>query len=345
MKPFLLAAVAVIALESTVANAQQTIRTPARAPVAAEADWVFSAEGMAMWRGGFTRNGLVLDTTLNKNFDSSIVEPDGAAAGMRAYIEKKIGGGRSVELGGFFTAPSSRSALLTNSSELLFAAYDTFYNPANPSFSNSNVAYSGAYTYSTQVMGVEANYKMPFYALGPNVNVFGGVRWIRLKDGFSSWVSDDLASFQGLATNNDYATIRMTNDLFGLQIGLQGMMPVGNGFAVGGRGAFGLYANSIERNFSFFSQNGSTGLAVNPFANTTNTTAFAQALELMPRVEYAFARNWVAFVSGQYLMLHGVGDVTSGYGDFGRVPGGTLTTDNTAHFYGVSGGLKVSFTP
>lgn len=298
-----------------------------------------------MWRGGFVRNGLVLDTDLNKRFDSSIVEPDGAAAGMRAYLEKKIGGGRSVELGGFFTSPSTRSALLINANERLFAAYDTTYNPANPFFSNSNVAYSGAYTYSTQVMGVEANYKMPFYAWGPNVSAFGGIRWIRLKDGFNSWVSDDLASFRGLNTNNDYASINLTNDMLGVQIGLQGMMPVGGGFAIGGRGSFGIYANMIERQFAFLAQNGTTGLAVNPFANTTTATQFAQAVELMPRIEYALARNWIAFVSGQYLLLHGVGDVTSGYGNFGLVPGGTLTTNNTAQFYGVSGGLKASFNP
>ncbi|MDO8979100.1 MAG: hypothetical protein Q7V17_07690 [Afipia sp.] len=345
MRKVLLTIAASILVAGSASAADIAARPYTKAPALSEPEWVLSAEGMAMWRGNFSRSGLVLNNDLPGIIDSSVTEPGNVAGGMRAYLEKNLGGGQSIELGGFFTTEASRSALIISPGQNLFAAYTNDFNPANPNFFNSADAYGARFGYSTQMMGVEANYKMPFYALGPNVKWFGGVRWIRLKDKFSSTFYDEIDDFQGIDNGIDNTSISVTNNLIGAQIGLQGMAPIGGGFSIGGRGSFGLYANMIDRKFSFFSENGTTPLPLNPTNVNTSTTRFAQVVELMPRIEYQVARNWTVFAAGQFMYLNGVGDVLSGFGNFGQVPGGSFNSNASATFYGASGGVKVSFNP
>lgn len=254
--------------------------------------------------------------------------------GIKATVEGEVFE-RPFELSGFFLAPYTVEQLFTGlstgtgggSSLRTNAIYANDPGGDISNYTNSNAISQLYVNHSTQLFGAELNTKsvlgIPGLLLGGRAIYFG----------------EDLSTVTrrfGSTTAIDAVTVQTRNYLFGPQIGLQGMFDIGGGVKVGGSVKAGLFANFVERERSYISRNQTQARAQQNF---TGKTAFAQGVEVNPRIEIPLARGVTFNVGGQLLWLNNVSTAFSQYATVTDLQDHNVRAKDHALFYGVQAGL------
>ena len=225
------------------------------------------------------------------------------------------------------------------------AVYDDDVTPGNLHFSNSDTAYAMTMTENSSVGGLEAS---ATYDMGA-VRFLVGPRWIRYQSSLGTVVYDDENSFIGLGDDIDRVHISSTNDLFGVQAGIEGMFPVTDMISIGGRATVGIYANHATLDRHYSADDTSSPFNTQSVSGSSSETGFAQSFEISPRVELAVSDNSSISIGGIFLMLNGVDEPGTHYAQIGADDTtGNLAADspvlnNGVHFAGLTLGVHGHF--
>jgi hypothetical protein len=191
--------------------------------------------------------------------------------------------------------------------------------------------------------GLEANLA---YDWG-GAQLFFGPRWLRYNSSLDVSFYDDVNDYEGTDNEIDQVSISSTNDLFGGQIGIAGMVDIADGIKLGGRAAVGLYYNSasLDRDFS----SDASPFLTDSVEDTSTSGGFAQSIELSPAVEFAASENLSITLGANLIWFNGVdepGDHLAGIGaddGSGDLAGDEPGFDRSVLFTGLSAGLKGTF--
>jgi hypothetical protein len=132
--------------------------------------------------------------------------------------------------------------------------------------------------------------------------------------------------------------IQTDNYLLGLQAGFEGMVDLGGGAKVGGSIKAGLFANQAERMRSFISRNQTQARAQQ---NSLDGTAFAQGIEINPRVEIALAEGVTFNIGGTLLWLNNVTGAFPHFATVTDLEDRNIRAKDDVLFYGMQAGLTV----
>lgn len=254
--------------------------------------------------------------------------------GLKATVEGEVFE-RPFELSAFYLAPYTVEQLFTGlstgtgggSSRRTNAIYANDPGGDISNYINSSAISQLYVNHSTQLFGAELNTKSAFGIPG----LLLGARAI--------YFGEDLATVTrrfGSTTAIDAVTIQTRNYLFGPQIGLEGMFDIGGGVKVGGSVKAGLFANFVERERSFISRNQTQTRAQQNFSGKT---AFAQGVEVNPRIEIPLARGVTFKVGGQLLWLNNISTAFPQYATVTDLQDHNVRAKDHALFYGVQAGL------
>ncbi len=152
--------------------------------------------------------------------------------GARLLVGLVVGDGWAVEGGGFWLQPYTGEKTLIEDpagSELRL-----FADTSTSEFDGANTAVG---KYGSRIWGAQGSLR---YDYNGNVDWIGGLRYIRLVEDMSLNFEDN--------GNGDFGAYRIEsrNELFGLQGGFAGSMPVAENVSVAVRGLMGVLANRIE---------------------------------------------------------------------------------------------------
>lgn len=308
----------------------------------------FSVEALALWRSS-------TDTVLWEDFDSSelISTRDIAGLGMGFGARFAVGGPIADEFGwqiaGLWAGPfSSEGNSIGTSDDLLNPIYSDPPTTGNYTFLNADDAFAMAFTESSSVGGLEASATFDMgefrFLLGP--------RWIRYQASLGTVVYLDDDDFDGITDNIDRVDISSTNNLIGVQVGVEGMFPLFDDVSIGGRAAVGLYANHATLDRSYSADNGA---AASPFttasvSDSSSATGFAQSVELSPKVALAVTPNIDVSLGAMLLFLNGVDEpgthlagIGEDDGDDTALAADTPSFGNGVHFAGITLGVHGRF--
>ncbi|HEX5999596.1 MAG TPA: hypothetical protein VFZ16_09395 [Hyphomicrobiaceae bacterium] len=297
-----------------------------------------TVEGMVLWRDGPHAVPLTGAHNANAGFtplvSSELGIGDNASAGLRATFEGEILG-QPVEMSAFYVLPFLTGQLKTdlssggvNTTPTTNAVYANDPGGDIANYTNSqNIGKLFAH-HGTKLLGAELNAKdalgLPGFMLGARMFYFG-------EDlNTVTWKNSD--------TTRDAVAIQTDNYLLGLQAGLAGMADLGAGIRVGGSVKAGLYANQAMRLRSFLSRNQTQARAQQ---NSLDGTAFAQGVEINPRLEIELADGVTFSAGGTLLWLNGVSGALPHYATVTDLADRDLRARDDALFYGVQAGLTV----
>jgi hypothetical protein len=346
----LVLSVAVLALGATGAQAADLIiDSPVidstTYAVETPSEFYFSVEALALWRSStdtelFLNDATVLLTTTR----------DLAGLGMGYGMRFSAGGPIADQFGwqvaGFWAGNFSSTGASLDPSEDIQAIYAGTATPGNLGFPNSEDSYAMTFTESSSIGGLEAS---ATFELGNDLRFFVGPRWLRYQASLVTAAFDDSTDFAGLDDDIDRVDISSTNDLFGVQLGVEGMVPLFDAVSIGGRAAVGLYANNATLDRTFSADDGETPFILNPESNTSSVVGFAQSLELSPKVAFAVTDGLDISLGATLLYLNGVDEPGTHLTGIGAVGvGGAMAADtptltNGVHFAGLTLGLNGRF--
>jgi hypothetical protein len=309
-------------------------------------DLYFSFEAIAMGRSG-TNTVLGQDNSTGPflNFSTRDLAAIGFGGGAKFIVGGKLQDGWGFEMGGLVAGGFSSSGQRISVGGQLFGAYSTAVTNANLVFNNAENAYAVTFTESSSLASFEASATYGTDGFG----VFFGPKLISYKSSLGTAYFDDLNDFAGTDDQVDRINISSSNTLIGAQLGVVGMYDINEMFSVGGRAAVGLYANNavLDRTYR---------AGVNQFPFTTasqsssaSSTAFAQSVEISPKVDIALTSSLDFTLGATWLYLNGVDEPGKHYVGMGVNNGAnTLAADaptfsNGVNFAGVSAGLHGKF--
>lgn len=171
-----------------------------------------------------------------------------------------------------------------------------------------------------------------------NVDLLVGVRYLHYGEDLTSIVYDEPSDFPS-GPGIDTASIKVDNDLVGLQIGLQAMWDVSSNVSIGGSLKGGIAANFVNRDRSFVDQDGSPDLI---YANGHDDTKFAEFAEFNPRVDIALSETATLTIGGSVLWINETSRAASHYQTVANPNDSNLRADDDELFYGASIGLKLA---
>jgi hypothetical protein len=301
-----------------------------------------TVEGLVYWRSDIAKNVAFTALGAKSNatyvqFESSELEGENYAPGMRLSLNAEIFN-QAFELSAFFVAPMGLDAIkldLTSGSNDTDTAYDDNPDGAYPNTLRSDSIYALSIHHQTQLYGAEINAVRPLGIPGLSV----GARGINFSEVLSSSTMDnsDSVPWIGTGKQRDHVTVSMDNRLVGLQVGLQHMFDVGDVMRIGGSIKGGLYANLVDRNRTFVTEN----VNARSYEATDHDTVFAQGVEFSPRVELKLAEGTYLTAAGQFLWLNNVGTALPHYATATVGADHDVRATDDVYFYGGTLGLKV----
>jgi hypothetical protein len=268
-----------------------------------------TVEGLVLQRSDPGKTLLVgPDNAIDPFVSFRASELDGAwGGGMRAMVDMRLFGQR-VQFSAFAVTAMEADAAKSGM-DGAFSSSATYVNgDADVGTGNSDLLHAFKAQHRTNLYGTDTAALIPLGSGGWNGPAFvWGTRSLYFKERLSTVAYDEANDLQGTDNDIDRARIETTNFLYGLQVGLQGMMPVGNGVSVGGSVKGGLLANfiSVERKFS------SDDNLANTIRDDGDDIGFAQFVEIMPRVSWQIAPGVDLTASGMLLWINGVSEATS----------------------------------
>ena len=307
-------------------------------------DFYFSAEALALWRSS-TDTELWEDEGTLSLTSTRDIEGLGMGFGAKFTAGGPITDAFGWQVSGFWAGSFSSSGTSISPTEELNAIYTGNVTPGNHFFDNSQDAYALTFTESSSVGGLEASatYEMDGFRL------LVGPRWIRYQSSLGTVVYDEEDDFLGADNGIDRVDITSTNNLIGVQAGIEGMYPLAGAISIGGRAAVGLYVNNATLERTFTADNGNTPFNTDTVSSTTSTSGFAQSVELSPKVVMAVTENLDISLGGTLLYLNGVdepGTHLAGIGEddgTGELAADTPSLTNGVHFAGLTLGVQGRF--
>lgn len=290
----------------------------------------FTLEGIALTRDDFNNDRLFRDTT--DAFASDLdVEWTG---GARATYENEFWG-HTWQLSAFFVAPEkSQNQFGSADNTLDFDAEYTFGDDLD-SASNSTDAEIMTAATQWETWGAEFNW---VNSLTKNVNWLLGVRYLNFRDKLSTVVFDELNDFNGTDTGIDRVGITATNNLAGLQIGLEGEWNLTQDLTFAASLKGGVAANFASRDRSFRSDDNTD----NNRNDAIDDTGFAQFVEFNPKLAYKLNDNATLVVGGNVLWLNEIGTASSHYATAGLSTDRNIRDNEDVLLYGATVGLKIA---
>lgn len=274
--------------------------------------------------------------------DSSQLDGDTYTPGVRATLQGTILD-QPVEFSAFFLLPFGSDVTSTGLTDPSFSlpnnppdiATDMLYQGDGFDSANSEELFAVNVHHETKLFGGEANLVSPFgipsLVLGARALYFGeqlSTTAMRQDDDYPPLGSDD---------DRDHAGIRVDNRMIGVQLGLQHMFDAGDVMRIGGSIKGGLYGNFVDRNRSLVSENRQD----RSYESTDHDTAFAQGVEINPRVELKLTEGAYLTASGQFLWLNNVSTALPQYANIAQAGDHGVHADDDVFFYGGSLGLTI----
>lgn len=230
--------------------------------------------------------------------------------------------------------------------EEFHSTYTDAVTPGNLFFESSDNAYALRQTETSALISGEVNATFE----SANYGFFFGPKIYRYSSALRTDVYDEQDDYDGLDDDIDTVDISSTNTLVGAHLGISGMYDLNDWVSIGGRAAIGLYTNfsALDRSYSDHGS-GYSAFATSSVSSSSNTTGFAQSLELSPKVDVALTNNLDLTMGATFLYLNGVDEPGQHYEGIGGDNGlGTLAADtpstkNGVGFSGLSLGLKGRF--
>jgi hypothetical protein len=300
---------------------------------------------MALWRSS-------TDTELYDTGTALVSTRDIAGLGM-GYGARFTVGGPIVDqfgwqVGGFWGGSFSSSGTVIDDNEDIDAVYDNNGGPGNLSFAPADSAYAATFSESSSVGGLEAS---GTYAVVDGVKLFFGPRWIRYQAALNTAFFEEQADFEGTTNRIHRVAISSTNDLLGVQAGVEAMFPVFDNVSFGGRAAAGVYMNysTLSRTVRTDDPGNLAPFGVASVTSTSSATGFATSVELSPKVALAVTDNLEVSLGGTFLWLNGVDEPGPHYQGIGVDDGsGNMAADtprfnNGVNFAGITVGLQGRF--
>lgn len=302
-------------------------------------------EGLVLWRDepngkpftGSSSGGPAVVSASPGDFD-----PD-AGAGIRVLADipsSAIGGllppGWALQLGGMFASGIEGNIAGSDPNEDTDTTYSSDLGGiVSPSLSDADAEEIGGIELDlkTTLAGSESNY------LTPDGSVLGGrayfgTRFIHFRENLNATVFDDFPP--GSGTDNHNIGIDVTNNLFGVQLGWEGYVPLSSGISIGGRFAGGLLANFVERDRSLFDVDS----ADNRYSDSLSETEFSQMLEANPKLLFDLGNGASLTVGGMVLWLNEVSQSSSHWSNMLNLDDRNIRANDDVLFYGASAGLS-----
>jgi hypothetical protein len=287
----------------------------APAPAAASPRWTFSAEAIGLARSGGVNQTLVARVPGNVPFyaysarqlDSATfpgVEAlnanqyrQGFSAGPKLSLTYHDGSGYGFQLSYFDVLGLSGAKAIGPdypADWLVMKAPGSFWQTQDYPYQ------AMSWTDSTSFYGVEANGQLD---VAPHVTILAGFRWLRLNDelqgtltpvdlGEPSWKAEypsptlrqvrNPSPGTPVAINPPFWTTRTTNNLYGLQVGVEGKIWELGRLSFDGAIKAGVYDNSAGQSAQV-----SMAKQLYPAQATTNAVAFAAEADLNTRIQLA----------------------------------------------------------
>lgn len=186
---------------------------------------------------------------------------------------------------------------------------------------------------STTLAGTESNYLAP-HGSAFGGRFFGGTRFIRFREELDATVFDTFPA--GSGTDNHRIGIDVTNDLYGVQAGWEGYVPLAPGVSVGGRVAGGLFANRVERRRRLFDQD----TPANRYTDNLTETEFSQMVEVNPKVLIDLGSGATLTLGGTVLWLNDVSEASPHWSNMLNLGDRSSRAGEDVLFYGATAGLS-----
>ena len=253
--------------------------------------------------------------------------------GLRATIRAQAFG-QPVEFSAFYVLPfiaeELKTGLSAGSAPVTNAIYANDPGGDIANYTNSQNIASLYAKHSTKLFGAEANavdvLNVPGLLLGARTIYYGEEL-------------ETVTTKATSATAQDAVSIQTDNYLVGLQVGMEHMWDVGEGLKLGGSVKGGLYANEAQRTRSFLSRNQTQTRAQQ---NTLDDSAFAQAVEINPRIEFELAKGVSLSAGATFLWLNNVSGAFSQYATVTDLDDRNIRAKDNAFFYGATAGLTIN---
>lgn len=307
------------------------------------ADAILTIEALALTQKDlesvpFTTAGAA-DPTPFVTFTSDELKGEEWSGGLRGTLQGKVLG-QNVELSAFYLQPISLEAAKYDLGQEPGNAANTdaiYYVPAGPGQTSSNGEniYGMVVHQETKLLSAEANLIRPFNIPGLLV----GARGIYFGEQLGVTTIEELAGIPGgtdTTPDRDQVGVRMDNWLVGLQVGLQGMVDVGEHVRVGGNVKAGLFYNHAVRRRTYQQKQSPDAL---PFLGEDSDDVFAQGFEVNPRIEFKLSEGVFLTAAGSFLYLNDVGQALPHLATVTSPTDRDPRSNGDTYFYGGSLGL------
>jgi hypothetical protein len=353
---------------SPASSAQKPVDSTPSAP-----RWTFSAEALVLGRTGGANQSLVgllpggMTWLATQTAAASAVESfnanqfwQGVSAGPKVSVTYHDESGFGVEFSYFniFTQSATKTVGPTGPSNtadwLVMYAPGTFWQTQD--FPYQGMAWKDA----TNLYNAEANGQLD---LSPRVTLLGGLRWLQLNDelqgtltpldrGEPTWKYDDLSLSQvqnpPLSTptvvNPPFWTTRTVNNLFGVQIGVDGKLWELGRLSLDGQIKAGVFDNNAR-------QTTAVSMAKQLYTAQATTNAAAFVSEAALQAKYQLTKGLAFKLGYEALWLDGValapGQIRETYTTTTTTPPSVralgVNSGSNVLFQGVTAGLEASF--
>lgn len=300
-------------------------------------------EGLVLWRDKIDGGALTGEEGgPGVAIDADDLDPD-EGLGLRVFGElssSRLGflpAGWSWQVGGMFVSGIKGDFRADDPNENTTATYaEDLGGIESPPLSDGNSDQIGQIKleHSTTLAGTESNW------LTPNGSVLGGrafvgSRFIHFREELEATLFDNFPPDD----NNHNVSIRTRNNMYGLQLGWEGSIPVGSGVSIGGRFAGGIFANNIERHRAFRDQDTPN----NAYQDDLEETEFSQMLEANPKISFDLGGGASLFVGGTVIWLNDVSQAATHWSNMLNLDDNDIRADEDVLLYGVSAGMTFKF--
>jgi hypothetical protein len=300
-------------------------------------------EGIVLWRNDVDGGPLTgNDGGQGVIVDADDVDPD-EGFGIRIMGEASAGqigflpAGWSWQVGGMFVSGIKGEITAADPNENTSATYVADLGGiVSPGLSDADSDQLGLISveHSTTLAGTESNWMMPHGSLLGG-RAFIGSRWVHFREELEAFVADAFPP----SNDNHNVFIRTRNNMYGVQLGWEGYVPLGSGISIGGRFAGGLFANSIERDRAFRDQDTPS----NAHNDGVSEVEFSQMLEANPKIMFDLGGGVSLTVGGTVIWLNDVSQAATHWSNMLNLNDNDVRADDDVLLYGVTAGLTFKF--
>lgn len=293
----------------------------------------FTLEGIALTRDDFENDNLIRTTAGDPIVFANDLDIEWTG-GARATLESEFWG-HDWQLSAFFVAPEkSHDQFGDVSGTFLFNSEYTYFDDLNADGNSRSAEIFGVET-QWETWGAEFNWVK---GLMSGLNGILGVRYINFRDKLVTITFDEVNDFLGTDNDIDRVSITATNNLAGIQIGLEGEWNLFQDLNFGASLKGGVAANFAMRHRSFSSDNNILNLR----SDSIDETGFAQFAEFNPTLTFKFNESASLVVGGNVLWLNDISEASPHYATAGLSTDTNIRDDQDVLLYGATIGLKIA---